>query len=244
MDKQSVKNKILEYYKDFVRPGEQVFTLNDEADRFIKETPTAFLFAVILDQGAQAERVWAMPFHLRAVLGHLDVQKIASMTEEDICSAFQKLPSKPRYWRTAAKRLRSAAVAVVNRYHGDAGNIWNDNPKAGDLQARFDNFDGIGQKKASMATRILGMDLHVPIRNWEEIDVSVDEMIMRVFPRTGLSDSTNPREIIEAARQLNPSFPGALDYPCWMIGRTWCLPQNPKCGACYLGKVCPKVGIQ
>lgn len=94
-----------------------------------------------------------------------------------------------------------------------------------------------------MATRILGMDLNVPIRNWEEMDVSVDEMIMRVFQRAGLSRSNNAKEIIEAARQLNPSFPGALDYPCWMIGRTWCLPKNPNCAECYISQVCPKIGV-
>ena len=244
MDRLKVKNKILEYYENVLKKGQQAFTHNKEADRFIKEDPAAFLFAVILDQGARAERIWEIPYYLKRILGHFDVHKLASIKEEELLNAFEKLPSKPRYWRTAVKRIKNAAVSLVNRYHGDAENIWNDNPRAGDLQARFDNFDGIGQKKASMATRILGMDLNVPIRNWEEIDVSVDEMIMRVFPRTGLSNSSNPRTIIEVARKLNPSFPGVLDYPCWMIGRTWCLPQNPNCRACYIGQVCPRIGIR
>lgn len=94
-----------------------------------------------------------------------------------------------------------------------------------------------------MATRILGMDLNVPIRNWSEMDVSVDEMIQRVFPRAGLSTTNNPQEIIECACQLSPSFPGALDYPCWDIGRTWCKPQDPNCGECYISEACPKVGV-
>jgi endonuclease-3 len=94
-----------------------------------------------------------------------------------------------------------------------------------------------------MATRILAMDLNIPMRNWEEIDVSVDEMIMRVFLRAGLSATYDPAEIIAAARQLNPSFPGALDYPCWMIGRQWCQPLSPDCGSCYIGNACPKIGV-
>lgn len=171
------------------------------------------------------------------------MRKIASMEEDTLNEAFEKLPSKPRYRNIAVKRIKSASVQLVNRYHGNAENIQNDNPRGGDLQARLDNFDGIGQKKASVATRILGMDLNVPIRNWEEMDVSVDEMIMRVFQRAGLSRSNNAKEIIEAARQLNPSFPGALDYPCWMIGRTWCLPKNPNCAECYISQVCPKIGV-
>jgi len=243
MDKERVKNKVLEYYENVLKLGEQAFTLNKEADKFIKNEPAAFLFAVILDQGAIAERIWEIPYYLKEILGHLDVHKIALMGDEELLEAFEKLPSKPRYWRTATKRLKNAAAHIINRYHGSAENIWNDNPRAGDLQARLDNFSGIGQKKASMATRILGMDLNISIRNWEEIDVSVDEMIMRVFPRAGLSKTSNPQEIIESARQLNPSFPGALDLPCWNIGRRWCRPQNPNCGECYINEVCPKTGV-
>lgn len=242
--KAETKDKILEYYEQVLKKLQQKFTSNKEADEFIKQEPLAFLFAVILDQGAMAERIWEIPYSLKGILGHLDAHKIAGMTEAEIRGVFEKLPSKPRYWITASKRIRNASIQVVNRHQGKAENIWNDNPKAGDLQARLDNFEGVGQKKASMATRILGVDLNISIRNWEEIDVSVDEMIARVFPRAGLSASNNPREIVEAARKLNPSFPGALDYPCWMIGRTWCLPKHPKCAECYIGQVCPRVGVE
>lgn len=243
MSKEQVRDKILEYYERVLKPAQQMFTHNKEADKFIHEEPVAFLFAVILDQGAIAERIWEIPYQLKGLWGHLNPAKIANMTDSELYSAFQRLPGKPRYWQTAARRLRSASALLVKRYQGNAAKIWDDNPRAGDLQARFDAFNGVGQKKSSMATRILAMDLKVPVRNWEEIDVSVDEMIMRVFPRSGLSASANSWEIIEAARQLNSSFPGALDYPCWMIGRNWCLPQTPDCNACYVGKVCPKVGI-
>jgi len=241
ISRSDTRDKILEYYVKVLKNMPQQFTSNMQADLFIKQNPLAFLFAVILDQGAVAEKMWELPYRLREVLGHFDVYGIARMTEVEIYDAFQKLPTKPRYVKTAAKRIRSAAVQVVLRYQGQADNIWNDNPKAADLQARFAAFDGIGQKKASMATRILGMDLNVPIRNWTEIDVSVDEMIQRVFPRAGLSSSDDPRAIISAARELSPSFPGALDLPCWVIGRTWCRPQSRDCSACYIGLVCPKL---
>jgi endonuclease III len=177
-------------------------------------------------------------------MGHLDTNIIATMKAEDLYSVFEQLPQKPRYWKTAATRIINAARHINDRYGGQAERIWNDNPKAGDLQSRLDSFDGIGQKKASMATRILGMDLNVPIRDWNEMDVSVDEMIQRVFPRVGLCNTNGLQEIIESARRLNPSFPGALDYPCWDIGRRWCHPQNPDCQQCYIGQVCPKIGVK
>ena len=243
MSKQQVRDKIIEYYEQVLKKNPPAFTPNVEADRFVRQNGTAFLFACILDQGAVAERIWEMPYHLKRIWGHLDPAKIALMSEDELYGAFQRLPSKPRYWKTAARRLKSASVLLTNRYRGDATNIWNDNPRAGDLQARLDAFEGIGQKKASMATRILAMDLNIPMRNWEGIDVSVDEMIMRVFPRAGLSVTHDPTEIIGAGRQLNPSFPGALDYPCWMIGRQWCQPQRPDCSSCYIGSICPRIGV-
>ncbi len=242
-NKTKARDKILEYYEQVLKKRQQKFTPNEEADKLIKQEPLAFLFAVILDQGAQAERIWEIPYHLKKIMGHLDIYKIADLAIEEIYQIFERLPSKPRYWKTAAKRIINTANHIIKRYQGQAENIWNDNPRAGDLQARLDNFDGIGPKKASMATRILGMDLNIPIRNWNEMDISVDEMIQRVFPRAGLSFTSNPQEIIECARQLNPSFPGALDYPCWDIGRTWCHPQNPDCVGCYINQECPKIGV-
>jgi uncharacterized HhH-GPD family protein len=243
VNKVVVRDAILAYYENVLKKKEQKFTSNDEADALVKSDATAFVFAVILDQGAESGRMWEIPYHMTKILGHLDVHRISRMEDGELFHVFAQLPCRPRYWKTAAKRVRNAANQIVARYQGRAGNIWNDNPKAGDLQARLDNFDGIGQKKASMATRILGMDLHKPIRDWNEMDVSVDEMIRRVFPRTGLSVTNKPTEIIEAARVLCPVFPGALDYPSWEIGRNWCKPQSPKCSSCPIGQVCPKIGV-
>ena len=238
------KDKIIEYYEQVLKKKPQKFCpQNEEADRLVKENPLAFLVAVILDQGARAERMWEIPYHLVKIMGHLDIPRIAAMKDEEIYQAFLKLPQRPRYWKTAARRVRIACQQILDRYQGQPERIWGDNPKAGDLEARLKRFDGIGQKKASMATRILGMDLSVPIRAWNEMDVSYDEMVRRVFPRAGLCNSDSERAIIEAARQLNPSFPGALDLPCWDIGRTWCHPQTPDCASCYISQVCPKIGV-
>jgi endonuclease III len=172
-------------------------------------------------------------------MGHLDPVRTAAMGDEQLYRTFSKLPQMPRFWPTAARRIRSASQQVVERYQGHADQIWADKPRAGDLESRLERFDGIGQKKASMATRIL-MDLGKPVRALDEINVSYDRHIRRVFLRAGLCNKDDQRAIIEAARQLNPSFPGILDLPCWDIGRTWCHPKNPECPSCYISEVCPK----
>ena len=58
------KDKLLEYHKQVLRQLPQKFTSNKEADEFIKQEPLAFLFAVILDQGARAEIIWDFPYQL------------------------------------------------------------------------------------------------------------------------------------------------------------------------------------
>jgi len=242
-NREIVRDKLIEHSDKVLSKSPLMFCPdNEEADRLVKEDPVAFVFAVIVDQGARAERMWAIPYHLKKIMGHLDTNMIAAMKPEDLFSVFEQLPQKPRYWRQAATRIIKAARHIDDRYGGHAERIWNDNPKGGDLQSRLDSFDGIGQKKAAMAAIIIAVDMNIPVRNLNEIDVAVDLMLQRVFPRAGLCRSTSPREIIESARLLNPSFPGALDRPCWDIRRQWCHPQTPDCSPCYIGSVCPKIG--
>ena len=95
--KEKVRDKILEYYEQVLKKRPQKFCTNDEADRFVKEEPTAFLFAVILDQGAQAERMREIPYHLENIMGHLDTDMLAKMKEEELYSVFERLPQKPWY---------------------------------------------------------------------------------------------------------------------------------------------------
>jgi endonuclease III len=130
---------------------------------------------------------------------------------------------------------------VVQDYGGDAGRIWGDNPTAKELQARLDAFEGIGQKKAAMAVAMLARDLSVPIRAMEGNDVAYDVHIRRVFLRTGLAQRDDPKHLIEVARELNPKQPSALDLPAWLVGRSWCRPDAPRCPECPIEAPCPRL---
>jgi hypothetical protein len=43
-----------------------------------------------------AETAWSLPAKLRAVLGHLDPQRLAEMSEDEIRAALQRIDGKPR----------------------------------------------------------------------------------------------------------------------------------------------------
>jgi endonuclease III len=112
-----------------------------------------------------------------------------------------------------------AAQRVLDCYGGDASAIWCGNASADEVQRRFDDFAGIGQKKAAMAVEIMERDLGVPVRHLERSDIAYDVHIRRVFLWARLADRDDRDHMIAVARQLHPARPGALDLPAWLIGR-------------------------
>lgn len=214
IDKRSIAKALIEFGEKLRKldsKKEGHFTPNLEADRLVWNDPLVFLFGVILDQGLKAEKVWETPYLLKQRLGQ---------------NGFEN---------------KKACKLLLEKYEGKAENIWNDNPRTEDLQRRFEEFDGIGQKKASMATNILVMDFGINVKDKRGIDLSYDRHVRRVFLRTGLVEKDDMNLMIKTARRLNPEYPGALDYLAWIIEREYCHPQNPKCDKCPISKVCPKL---
>jgi uncharacterized HhH-GPD family protein len=220
---------------------EKYFTPNLKADKLIWNNSFAYLFGVILDQNIKAEKAWEIPYLLKQRLGHLNVHKIANMKDEDLVAIFNQKPKLHRFPKIMALRIKKACQLLVKRYNGKTENIWKDNPKSSELVKRFKEFEGIGQKKASMATNILVRDFGIKVKDKRGIDISYDIHIRRVFLRTGLVEKDNMNSMIEIARKLNPEYPGLLDNPCWIIGRKYCHFKNPKCNQCPISKVCPKI---
>lgn len=240
--KEKIKKAIIQFGKKIGKEKKKnYFTPNLKADNLIWNDPLAYLFAVILDQSMKAEKVWEIPYLLKQRLGHLDAYKIATLEVKEIVDIFTQTPKLHRFPKTMALRIKKACQLILERYDGKVENLWNDNPRSDDLQRKFMEFDGIGQKKASMATNILVRDFGINVKNRKGIDVSFDTHIRRVFLRSGLVLRDDINEIIQTARKLNPVYPGILDNPCWIIGREYCRPKNPDCDNCPISDVCPKL---
>ena len=226
-----------------IKPGGAVgtldFTSDAEANELLRRDAFAFLTGVLFDQGIPAQCAWIAPHLLRQRMGHLDPARIAS-DPEAIRRAMQMQPKLHRYVEKMPRWLVSAARRVQQSYRGDAVAIWSDQPSAMELQRRFREFDGIGQKKAAMAVGILNRNLGVRIDRMAGSDVAVDVHLRRVFLRSRLADRDDPDHMIAVARRLHPSRPGALDFPAWDVGRHWCHAGTPDCADCPLTHVCPK----
>jgi uncharacterized HhH-GPD family protein len=215
-----------QYVNDFYLKGKNYF---------------AFLLGVLYDQQIPAEIVWEIPYKMCLMLGHLNPELISQMSDKDILSLFEKLPRKPRYPPQMAQQTVEAAKKVLSNYNGKVENMWADNPTCTKIQQRFEAFPGIGQKKAAMATDVLVKRFKIPLRDRSGIDIAADSLVMRVFKRCGFVNYEDKALVISKARQLNPDYPGVLDYPCWIIGRDYCFLTSPDCEHCPIGNCCPKL---
>ena len=149
-------------------------------------------------------------------------------------------PLRPRYGsRQGAKTLSDAANLVHGRFGGSAGAIW-EHASPAEVEKTLQEIYGLGSGIAAMATRILHDDFGCFRGQERQIDVKPDVHVVRVFRRTGLTESESGDQAIRAARRLSPAFPGALDWPAWRIGQLWCHAREPQCDACPLTSVCPR----
>jgi len=92
-----------------------------------------------------------------------------------------------------------------------------------------------------MAANILARQFKVPFSDYYSIDISPDVHILRVLKRAGLVPANADREsIIYKARELNPEFPGIIDYSCLEIGRKYCRPTKMLCESGPIASNCMK----
>ena len=144
-----------------------------------------------------------------------------------------------RYPGNMGRYLWSAAERLTSEYDGCAENIWG-NVTAMEIVERLEAFSGISHKKASLACLLLWRDLGVEISDKENIDIAYDVHIRRIFLRAGFCEKDTLKDVTEAARRLNPKFPGYLTSPFWALGRNICRPTEPLCGQCPIRPFCAR----
>ncbi|MFQ5916072.1 MAG: endonuclease III domain-containing protein [Nitrospinota bacterium] len=212
-----------------------------EASRHqLTSNPFALLLASILEHGQTTARAAKVLLTLEKNLGELTVEKLDSLSREEIISAYSAY--KPRYPKKMAQWFKKACHIIKRSYGGSVEGIWSDSPSAAVLQKRFEAFPGIGQKKASMLVNMITA-FHlfgVRVERLDESEISVDRLVRRVMLRTGLADKDTPEELIQTAGELYPEEPGAIDSSMWVVGKKWCHLRHPACLSCRLGQICAR----
>ena len=211
-----------------------------EVGDLVYTNPFAFLVGAAFDRGMPWEKALEIPYWIHRE-GQLEPSSLATMEQSELQRLLEGLTVKPRWGCVRGARTLSDAAKLVMRFDagGDAGAIWDGVPPK-EVQKRLESIYGVGPGIAHMTIRILRDDWGKFRGQESQIDVKPDVHVRRVFKRTGLTQSEDGGSAVEAARELNPGFPGELDWPAWDIGIQWCRPTDPRCSACPLAVVCPK----
>jgi len=141
-----------------------------------------------------------------------------------------------------SKYFYSTIQKIHNDYNDDTSNIWKYKPKSASLIKRFLQFQGAGIKIATMSANILVREFKIKLDDYFSIDILPDVHIKKVFKRIGfISKEANSDELIYAAREFYPEYPGIFDLLTWQIERNYCYSINPDCQNCYLFNYFPKI---
>jgi endonuclease III len=223
--------KGLELHK---KPRESVpFTGNPEADLLmnnIEEYPHHFVLGCIMDRRIKAERAWIIPYALGKIIGGFGFPSYQIQKRKDLQKIFRD-NSLHRHPDDMADNFYYAVQRIHHLYADDAANIWKlRNPSSAEVIRRLDDFQGVGQKISTMTTNILVREFKVPLADNRAIDISVDSQVEKVFKRMGFVPmDAGISNIIRAAREIYPAYPGLFDSVCWEMGREFCLTGYPNC---------------
>lgn len=149
---------------------------NDEADALLTEDPLALLIGMVLDQQVPLEWAFSAPAELeRRLGGRLDAKAISAMDPEDLAGAFLRKPALHRYPASMAKRVHELAALVVAEYGGRADRVWAGAEDAAELLRRLKRLPGFGDQKARIFLALLGKQLGVRPKGWEQASAPFGE---------------------------------------------------------------------
>ena len=129
------------------------------------------------------------------------------------------------FFRTKAKNIRACCQLLVERHGGEV-------PATLDALVAL---PGVGRKTANV---VLGNAFETP-------GITVDTHFGRLSRRLGLTRHHDPEKVERAVmRLLPPAHWTALSHGLILHGRQVCHARTPRCEACELDPLCPKIGVK
>lgn len=148
-------------------------------------------------------------------------ERMARAREESILVIIRRVNFSPG----KARRLREMARALVERHGGEV-------PRS---LAELVELPGVGRKTAAVVQGLA----------WGEAEsVAVDTHVLRVSYRLGLTREEAPDAVADDLARVVPRAEWP-DVNFYLIahGRSVCVARRPRCEACELADLCPKVGV-
>ena len=214
---------------------DDAFRSNRESTR--KEA-NKFLLGVILDRQMKWEMAWA------------NARKLTEECLADPDELWEKIGNMPlvewnllwrkhkfaRFWKQTRVHVRQDAAILVERYSGDARNIWRESRNTSEIERKLMQLHGVGRALASMAVGALWDTRQLPMTT--PLDVKPDVHVCRVVGRVFNGEICTEQESREITRALHPKNPWVMDRPLFLLGQSHCHPFSPDCQSCYLSSYC------
>lgn len=162
----------------------------------------------------------------------MDVVAIADISQSKLDEIIRSLPHKPRYVNDTAKTILDLSRMIRDEFGGRAQKMWQGRSPQ-QLKRDLRTIRGVGPHIASMTVNLV-------IRRYGDVfsrndlntvDIKADIHTCRVLYRLGLAAEDSDTAALEAARRLNPPYPGGLDAPLWWVGRRSSACSRPWTGA-------------
>jgi uncharacterized HhH-GPD family protein len=149
-------------------PSPLAVTGKPAADELLISNPLALVIAMLLDQQVPMEWAFLGPYTLQGRLGGtLDAAQIAAASPEELEAVFCAKPALHRYPASMAKRTYALCQFVVDRYDGDAANVWRTATTGAELFARLRELPGYGDEKSKIFVAILAKRIGYAPPGWE-----------------------------------------------------------------------------
>jgi uncharacterized HhH-GPD family protein len=139
------------------------------ADQLLSRDPNALLAGMLLDQQVPMEKAFSGPAVIAERMGGtFDVAAIAAMAEDDFVALCSQRPAIHRFPGAMAKRVRQLCQVLVDRYDGQASNVWADASSGTAVREALVGLPGFGAEKAAIFTAVLGKQYGVTPPGWRE----------------------------------------------------------------------------
>jgi uncharacterized HhH-GPD family protein len=140
-----------------------------EANALLNRSPLALLMGMLLDQQVPFERAFSAPADLARRLGHdPEVEELAGYDPDALVAVFSERPALHRFPKAMAARVRTLCEILLQRYGGDAEQVWADAGTGRELFQRVGALPGFGEQKAKIFVALLGKQLAVQPRGWRK----------------------------------------------------------------------------
>src|SRR5258708_39227917 len=145
-----------------------------EANKLLSSNPLALLIGMLLDQQVPLEKAFSSPYELVQRLGHEPTAtELAAFNPDELAAIFAERPALHRFPKAMAGRTQDLARMIVDRYDGDAAQVWNGVDSGAELVARLAELAGFGGYKAQTFSPPLGKERGGPQGVWRRADGSV-----------------------------------------------------------------------